>query len=336
MHKKMKFCAILFFLLIALRGFAQQDMHFSQWTSNTVLINPSAAGFSEADFRFTTHFRMQWNTLNGSAFRTNTFAFDCKPIFSIDKQSNLGIGITFGNDQTGDIKMVNNAFALPISYNLMLDRSSHFSVGISPGFVSRSIDPSAQTWDNQWNGLLFDQSVESGEKTQTGLTNFDIGAGISYEYFAYNQSFFQIGLSVNHIANQRIGYTPVNFNLFRQINAYAFGRILSYDKRYGISPQLMVSTMGPNLNILGGATFELALYQGTRRNFTEQTSFLSFGLLHRWKDAIVGVASVKIKDFKAGFSYDLNLSPLSYATRLNGGLEVFLNYGLTTRTIRRR
>jgi type IX secretion system PorP/SprF family membrane protein len=314
----------------------QQDFHFSQWMQNTVALNPSAAGFSESEYRFTTNFRMQWLAMNGAALRTNTFSFDCKPVFSKDYKSNVGVGLNFSNDQTGDLRLTSNAISVPIAYNLALDENSHFSVGLSPGFISRSINDAYQTWDNQWNGLLFDQSISSGESERASTSSFDIGAGISYEYLADNQSFFQIGLSMQHITTPTVGYSPLAVNPYRQINAYGFGRILSYDKRYGFSPQVLVTIAGPNMNIIGGGSVDIALYQSTRRNFTEQTSFLSVGLLHRWRDALIGMVTFKFMDFKAGFSYDLCLSPLGYANKLSGAIELNLSYGLSTFSPRRR
>jgi type IX secretion system PorP/SprF family membrane protein len=326
----------LILLLTGFRAVGQQDVHFSQWMQNPVAINPSTAGFSESEYRVATNFRLQWFAINGAAWRTNTLSFDCKPIFSRDYQSNLGVGLNFINDQSGDLRLQSNTISVPIAYNLALDPNSHFSLGISPGFVSRSLNTENQTWDNQWNGLLFDQSIASGESERLTTSSFDIGAGISYEYLADNQSFFQLGLSVQHIINPSVGYSPLTMNPYRQINAYGYGRILSYDKRFGISPQLLVSSMGPNLNIIGGASLDIALYQSNRRSFTDQTSFVSFGLMHRWKDALIGTVVFKFMDFKAGLSYDLCLSPLGYANKLSGAVELNLSYGLSTYSPRRR
>jgi type IX secretion system PorP/SprF family membrane protein len=308
--------------------FAQQDKHLSMWNENASCINPAAVASMDEDIRFLTNFRMQWLPLNGNALRTNAFSFDAKLMKDKKTGSHLGMGINFTNDQTGDIRYTSNVVSVPVAYTIGLDKNSLFSIGIAPGFVSRSIGTGNQTWDNQWNGSSFDQTIGSGEVINASASSFDLGAGLHYKYQTNGQSHFKIGFGVNHLTSPSLSFTSTEDKLYRNINFYASGTYFQPKRKLGISPSLLVSLMGPNYNILVGTTINHELFESSNRTNYIQRSFLSYGLFFRWKDAMVATLAYKIYGFKFGVSYDINVSSLNSDTRSQGGFELFLRYSL--------
>jgi len=307
---------------------AQQDKHLSMWTENASMINPATVGVMDEDLRFVSNFRLQWLALTGNPMRTNTFQFDAKLLKDKTTGSHLGIGFNFVNDQTGDIRLTSNLISVPIAYNIALDKQSFFSIGISPGFYSQSIGEGSQTWDNQWNGTAFDPTINSGETYLSNVSSFDIGAGIQYKYKFDANNNINLGFSVNHITAPQLGYTSLNSNLFRNLNIYVTGSRFIPERKFGISPQALVSIMGPNLNVLFGTYFDHELFESSKRTDYVQRSFFSYGFFFRWKDAVVMSLAYKYSGLKIGVSYDINVSSLSSATRTNGGLELFLKYSM--------
>lgn len=307
---------------------AQQDKHLTMWNENASSINPAAVASMDEDVRFLTNFRMQWLPLNGNALRTNTFSFDAKLMKVKKTGSHLGIGLNFTNDQTGDIRYTSNVISIPVAYNIGLDRNSFFSIGISPGFVSRSLGTGNQTWDNQWNGSTFDQTISSGEIIQGTASAFDIGAGLQYKYQSDNQSHLKIGFSVNHLTSPSLSFTSTGDKLYKNINIYASGTYFQPDRRFGISPSILVSLMGPNYNVLLGSNFDHELFESSKRTDYVQRSFISYGFYLRWKDAFIATIAYKFYGFKVGVSYDINVSKLSSDTRAQGGFELYLKYSL--------
>lgn len=312
----------------SISSIAQQDKHLSMWNENASMINPGAVSMMDEDIRFLTNFRLQWMPLTGNTFRTNTFQFDAKLFKNKTTKSHLGVGFNFTNDLTGDARLQSNVISVPIAYNIALDKNSFFSVGIAPGFYQQSVGSGNQTWDNQWDGSTFNQAYASGETAQNAVSSFDIGAGFLYKYLFDATSHIQLGLAVNHINAPSMGYTTLNSNLFRSVNFSISGTKFTPERRFGISPQALVSIMGPNNYVLLGTYFDHELFESSKRTDYVQRSFLSYGFFLRWKDAAVVSLSYKFLGFKLGFSYDINVSKLSTATRSNGGLEFFLKYSM--------
>lgn len=307
---------------------AQQDQHLTMWNENASMINPAAVASMDEDVRFLTNFRMQWLPLNGNALRTNTFSFDAKLLKDKKSGSHLGLGVNFANDQTGDVRYTSNIVSIPIAYTIGLDRNNFFSIGVAPGFISRNLGNGNQTWDNQWNGSSFDPTISSGEILQANASAFDIGAGMQYKYQTDNQSHLKIGFSVNHITSPSLSFSSTEDKLYKNINIYASGTYFQAQKRFGISPQLLVSLYGPNYNVLVGTNFDHELFESSRRTDYVQRSFISYGFYLRWKDAFIATLAYKFNSFKVGVSYDINVSKLSSETRAKGGFELYLKYSL--------
>lgn len=323
---------ILFSSLLALiwsmSTSAQQDKHLTMWNENASQINPAAAGVMDEDIRFLTNFRMQWLPLNGTALRTNVFSIDAKLFKNKTTKSHMGVGLNFTNDQTGDARLTSNVISVPIAYNISLDKQSFFSIGVAPGFYSQSFGGS-QTWDNQWNGSTFDQTLNSGESAiLANASSFDVGAGAQYKYKFDANSFINLGLSVNHINQPQMGYSSIETKLYRNINFYISGSKFNPERKFGFSPQALVSIMGPNYNILVGSYFEHELFESSQRTDYVQRSLLSYGFFMRWKDAVALSLAYKFSGLKIGVSYDINISPLSSATRSSGAIELFLKYSM--------
>lgn len=313
--------------ICSLNALTQQDKHLSMWNENAAQFNPGAVGVMDENARLLTNFRMQWLPLNGSAMRTNTFSFDTRITTSQVTESYLGIGINFSNDQTGDSKLTTNSFSVPIAYNIQIDRKSSFSIGIAPGFYSQYFGGN-QTWNNQWNGTIFDQTLVSGEASLQKVSSFDLGSGMLFKHKFDATSHITAGFSVNHINPSSTSYSSINNGLFRQFNFHVSGTKFDSQRRFGISPQALVTLMGPNYNILVGTYFDHELFESSQRTNYVQRSFISYGFFMRWKDAFIISAAFKTNGFKFGVSYDVNLSKLSTATRSSGGVELFLKYSI--------
>jgi type IX secretion system PorP/SprF family membrane protein len=322
-----KIIGIAFSIFFQLSVQCQQEFHFSSWSQNLSNVNPAEAGFAEEDIRFTSQMRLQWLTISGKALRTNSFSFDGKAFKNKTTGGSLGIGLNFNNDQTGDVQLNTNSISIPISYRIHLDEQSYFGVGIAPGYITKTFGSNNQTWDNQWNGQFFDNTISSDEFFEQNSSAMTIGAGFCFHYTAYDQSFFKIGLSVNHInAAPKIGNFGNNTDLYRTINAYFVGRKLNSDKYLSFSPQALVTLNGPNKNITLGCGIDQPLLSTNGMRKTNDKSYLTYALNYRWADAFVFSLALKYFNLKTGIYYDMNVSNLRNATKTFGSFEIFLGY----------
>jgi type IX secretion system PorP/SprF family membrane protein len=310
---------------------AQQDRHFSMWNEQPSAINAGATAVMDEDIRLVTNFRMQWLSLTGEAFRTNSFGVDAK-LFK-NGNNHLGIGVNFINDATGDMRLTSNIVSVPINYTLEADKNLLFSIGVAPGFFQQSIKNSNMTWNNQWNGINYDVTQNSGEgfSPDNAVSSFDIGAGLNVKYNFDSYSFLNIGLSVNHITAPQVNYsTGMVNNLYRNVNIMASGTKFYDDRNFGISPQVLLQFMGPSRNILIGTYFDHEMFESSKRTDYVQRSFISYGVFARLNDALIASMAYKFNGIKIGASYEFNLSKLSEATRTVGGFELFLKYSTMT------
>jgi len=312
--------------------FSQQNRHFSMWNEAPSAINPGATAVMDEDIRLFTNFRMQWTSIEGLPFRTNSFGFDAKLMKQKNSQNHLGVGVNFTNDATGDLKLTTNLISVPINYTIEADKNTLFSIGIAPGFYQQSIRNNTSTWNNQWNGITYDQAAISGENfsPDNTVSNFDIGAGMHIRYAFDALSNINFGLSVNHITAPAVNYSSLVNNLYRNVNITAYGTRFLDDRNFGFSPMALVQLQGPNRNIVFGTTLDHELFESSKRTDYVQRSLVSYGIFYRWSDAFIASISAKVRGFKVGMSYDVNISSLSSATRAMGGFELFLKFSTLT------
>jgi len=110
-----------------------QDIHFSQYNAQPLLLNPALSGLNDCDYRVGAIFRMQWFSISqGNTYRT-TSAFADMIVYKPERGSNyLGAGISFFSDQAGDLNYNTNKVDLSLAYHIILDRSTKqsFSLGL--------------------------------------------------------------------------------------------------------------------------------------------------------------------------------------------------------------
>ncbi len=307
---------------------AQQERHLSMWNENSSPINPATVADMQEDLRLLTNFRTQWMTLDGKAFITNAFSGEVKLIKNEMNGSYLGLGANLSKDQTGDVRFVSTITSVPIAYHLHLDNQNAISVGVAPGFYSQVISDGNQTWDNQWNGSTFDQAISSGESFRGSTSSFDFGAGIQYKYSPDQNAFLNIGFAVNHINAPELSFTPSGAPIFRTFNFTVSGTRFNQLRKFGISPQALVSIMGPNRNIILGTYFDHEISEGSKRTDYVNGTMISYGFFYRYGDAFIASLMYRYQGLKVGFSYDVNLSKLTPTTKSVGGIELFLKYSM--------
>ena len=61
-------------------------------------------------------------------------------------------------------------------------------------------------------------------------------------------------------------------------------------------------------------------------NYSTETLVLRAGIFNRIKDAIIPRIGIKIDNFDAMVSYDINTSSLNYASNSKGGFEFSVSY----------
>lgn len=144
-----------------------QDMHFTQFFSAPLYLNPAFTGANVCS-RISTTYRNQWPGIS-KTYKSYLLSAD-----HYIARYNIGIGLLFGNDVagTGDLKttIINPMFA----YEIKVNRKYSARFGVQAGVGLKSIN---------FNALIFGDQIARGgnvaslETPTQSRTYFDIGAG---------------------------------------------------------------------------------------------------------------------------------------------------------------
>src|SRR5262245_29118961 len=156
-----------------------QDIHFSQFTKSPHNLNPAYTGLFDGDYRFGGIHRNQWKSV-AVPYKTFSGYFDMNGSLKEMQNSRLGTGLVVNSDKAGDSEYGTTQAAISTSMIHALGGDSvHFlSAGLQIGFTQQSINYSRLTFDNQFNGDVFDPGLNNGENfSNSKISFFDFSAG---------------------------------------------------------------------------------------------------------------------------------------------------------------
>jgi type IX secretion system PorP/SprF family membrane protein len=306
---------------------AQQGRNFSMWFQNNMQYNPASVGTNDNDMQLFTNFRYQYFTVTDKPFQTISGSVEGKLFRSNTRNGYLGIGGSFMNDMSGDGRYSVTQVNIPIAYHLFFNEDNFISLGVQPGLYQRSISAGNLTWDSQWNGYEFNQATPGEGIANASTANFDVSAGIFYTYKKDFTRKIYGGFAVQHITQPELDFN-IEDGLFRRYTAQLGGNYKFNLSSFGISPQVLVMMQGPNQNIVFGSNFDFYLVEPSLRTDFFRPTIFSFGLYHRYGDAIIVNFSYQFQGLTIAASYDSNVNRMLPASGSVGGFEVALKYDI--------
>jgi type IX secretion system PorP/SprF family membrane protein len=314
---------VLFCLLGFWPSVQAQDIHFSQFNNSPANLNPALTGVFEGDLRFIANYRNQWNTVPVN-YRTIAAAMDAKLAHKLLGDGNyLGYGLLFNNDVAGEADLGMSKLAGNLAYLRQMTDALFVSVGLQVSLGQRSVSPQQLTYQEQWNGDIFDLSLPNNEafsNTSKGIASFATGLNLHFK-MEDSRSRMDVGGSLFHI---------------NQPNTSFFGESSVELPRKFTTHFLSTFELQPKLDLRANVQFskQLAYKEavvGTALRYlisTEEGKELNaqLGLSYRLGDAWIPTAELQYHNWTAGFSYDQNFSPFKVATNQRGGPEFFLQY----------
>lgn len=306
---------------------AQQGRNFSMWFQNNMQFNPASVGTNDNDMQLFANFRYQYFTVTDKPFQTISGSIEGKLFRSNRRNGYLGLGGSFINDMSGDGKYSVTQVNIPIAYHLFFNEDNFISLGVQPGLYQRSISPGSLTWDNQWTGYEFNNAIPGEGIANASNSNFDVSAGLFYTYKENFTKKIYAGFSVQHITQPELDFNIAD-GLYRRFNAQIGGTYKFDLSTFGISPQVIVTMQGPNRNIMYGSNFDFYLQEPSFRTDFFRPTIFSFGLYHRYGDAIIANFSYRFQGLTIAASYDSNINRMLPASGSVGGFEVALKYDL--------
>jgi hypothetical protein len=85
---------------------------------------------------------------------------------------------------------------------------------------------------------------------------------------------------------------------------------------------------GPSSEWLAGALFKFILGDPSTYTSLKKPRAISIGGYYRYQDAIIPSLLMQYNRMAFGFSYDINVSSLTPASKRNGGMEIMVRYNI--------
>lgn len=326
---------ILTGLAVSLNALNAQDVHFSQYNSCPLLLNPSLAGMNEGDYRVFANFRVQWPTVSsGNTYRTIAGGGDMA-IGRITKYNSFaGIGLAFFSDQAGAINLSTNRVVLSVAYHFMLNRrgTMQLSAGLQGSFNYRSIDPTKATFDSQYDPTTGQVTTGANAETfgRTKVMYGDAGLGLLYSAITRKGTNFYLGFGLDHVNQPKISFYPSG----QEVSGTGGERLYIKETIHGgvsvpvtnrlfVMPNFLVLIQGPSHEFDLGCNFKTVLGNDPR---TSTTAFHIGAQYRGVLDAVIINSRIDVKGFSCGLSYDINVSKLLPASHTVGAPEIMMMY----------
>jgi len=319
----MKKILLLTAVIFSLASLKAQDIHFSQYNAQPLLLNPALSGLNECDYRVGGMFRTQWYTVSaGNTYRT-TSVFADMAVYKPRKGSNfLGAGISFFSDQAGDLNYSTNKVDVSLAYHIIIDKGTKqsFSVGLQGGFAHRGLDQTKAVFE--YDPITGEPVLSNSEALDRDpLFYGDASLGFLYSVAPKRRSSMYFGFAIQHLNQPNIsGFYSKNDNEKQYMKFTGhFGSSFPLSKRLYIQPGFLILKQGPSFEATISNYFKYKLSDLPNNN----TAFY-IGTSYRVLDALIFAARADVKGFSINFSYDVNLSKLTAVTQANGGPEIGL------------
>ena len=294
-----KIVALVGLTVLSFQSYAQQDPQFTQYMYNMSVINPAYATATEDMLNLGGLYRTQWVGLEGAPKTGSFFAHT-----AISEK--IELGISFTNDNIGDVINENNIYA-DFAYVLPVGLESKLSLGIKAGFTffNANFDGFILQSGNASTDVAFNENVS---KT---FPNIGIGA------FYFTDQYY-IGLSApnmlttTHLESENgIKSTGVQDIHFFLTGGYVFD--INEDLKF--KPAFMAKAVR-------GAPLAVDITANVLIN-----KKLEAGLGYRLDDAISALVNFRVSpDLRIGYAYDFTTSNLGNFN--SGSHEIFILFDI--------
>jgi type IX secretion system PorP/SprF family membrane protein len=311
-----------------------QDLHYSQHVYNPLYYNPAFTGFTSQRARLIGNFSDRYRQgLGDQGMRTVFGSADTHfPVDGrMDNNKFLGLGAYFYNHKRGKDAVVDNVAALSFAYRMWLDNNQKhtLSAGFNFSFWNRNYNYSNLQFGNQFDGLMYNPSINSGEGASFDPMNtIDAGLGVIYAYDSKSALRAYIGASFFQLIPNSLRPEVINRSV--RLNVHG-GLDLSWNK-ISVLPSLMIDYQSDALEIYGGTLINYNISESGNSSL----ALIAGPYLRSYKNPAGGfqmytinaLVGLKIDNFQIMASFDNTLSSSVAVFGGFNGFELSLQYQL--------
>lgn len=311
----------LAYALILFKFSYGQDIHFSQFNGSLLNLTPGFTGLFNGDFRVGAIYRSQWQTVPVK-YSTVSLGGEARVKLQPLDRDMVGVGLLFNSDRAGDARYGTTQLYANGNYIHLAKADSSLLVtfGMNLGWCQAGFDYTKMTFDNQYDGLQYNQGLATGEHFELTRYNYaDINLGSAVQYILNSKHRFTYGLGLYHINSPVISYQGTkNSRLdFKWGNYLGYSTPLSL--KTDVIAEALINVQGKNYELIPHAS--LKYYMNRDLN-----QAVLGGLCFRARDAVIVRLGYHYRTLQSGMAYDINISRFYAATNRRGGFEIFVNY----------
>lgn len=307
-----------------------QDIHFTQFDMQPLIINPAFTGMFDGQVRAGGIYRTQWQNVT-NAYRTYGVYADV-PLFIERNGDYLASGFQLYNDVAGDGNLKNFTGLVSVAYHKFFGKTdwsgADLAVGLQAGYAQKSIDLSKLYFGDEFVNSTFVPGTSS--EYQLGLGNsinyYLVNAGVCFSQATSEKFGYTLGVGANNLnqpndAIQKKQNSQVGLDMRYTVQA---GANWVAGQRLTLRPAVLYQMQSSASEIIAGNEFRYEV--GSAPGFQDFSTALFIGGWYRTGDAAMITAGMEFKGFRIGIAYDYNMSGLNSSTNGFGGLEFAVKY----------
>ncbi|NDC40552.1 MAG: type IX secretion system membrane protein PorP/SprF [Chitinophagia bacterium] len=317
-----------------------QDVHFTQFDMQPLVINPAFTGMFYGKVRANAIYRKQWASVTVPYI---TYGASADLPIKAEDNGYLAGGIQVYKDQAGDANLSNFTGLVSLAYHKTFGlgddyKGSDLAVGLQAGYAQKSIDLSKLIFGDEFNGSTYSQGTtgEFGKGLGNNINYYLVNAGVSYAH-AFNEKFsFVIGAGANNINKPTDALLKTNGSdavLDMRITG-ELGINWKVGDRLSMRPAVLYQSQAGATEMIFGNEFFYALT--SQYGDVHFTPAVFLGGWMRGGDATMLTAGFEVSNFRVGLGYDYNTSALNSVSNGQGGVELAVRYINPYTVIRRR
>ena len=323
---RMKHLLFIICILLSLKSFSQ-DVHFTQYYTSPLTLNPANTGLTNNDWRLSANYRSQWGSINSVPYLTGTVSYDMPLLQDKLKGDAIGVGLIGLYDQSGTGALRNTTFGVSLGYHKRIgdnyNRPQTLSIGVQRYFVQKSIDASKLIFEDMINPLTGLPVQPSGDVVNSMEGYADYNAGIMYTGKVSDHTSIYGGVSYYHITNPNESFLGEVYELPSRISA-TLGGSFEMNENMILYASGAYQQQGKAFEVLAGGAAGFVLNPYHEADMKSTVFYL--GAWYRYNDAVSPYVGFEWSRAKVGFSYDVNVSSLAEASQGQGAMEISFIY----------
>src|SRR5580698_9221576 len=180
-----------------------QDIHFTQFDMQPLVINPAFTGMFDGQVRAAAIYRNQWASVT-IPYVTYGASVDL-PLLIERNGDYLAVGLQLVNDVAGDANLQNFEGLASVAYHKYFGQTEHggsdLAVGLQGGYAQESIDLSKLYFGDEYVNGTFVPGIS--QEYHLGIGNsvnyYLVNAGISFSQATSDKFGYVVGLAANNL-----------------------------------------------------------------------------------------------------------------------------------------